>query len=100
MLADARDPQHDEVVALRRKHAENGILATADYVLDETFTRLCGGSPFAEAERFCSAVLRAGEAGMVRVEAINRGALCAGIRDVLTADAQFATVQLGFRTLP
>jgi hypothetical protein len=64
------------------------------------FTRLFGGSPFAEAERFCSAVLRAGDAGMVRVEAINRGALCAGIRDVLTADAHFATVQLGFRTLP
>src|ERR1039458_7692772 len=65
VLADARDPRHDEVVALRRRHTENGILVTTDYVLDETFTRLYGGSPFAEAERFCSAVLRARDAGIV-----------------------------------
>lgn len=99
--------------------AENGILVTSDYVLDETFTRLFGGSPFAEAERFCSAVLRARDAGMVRVEPITAGRFARayrlrlrykdkprisftdltgfvvmtelGIRHVLTADAHFGT---------
>lgn len=128
VLADARDPQHDEVVALRRRHTESGILVTTDYVLDETFTRLFGGSPFAEAERFCAAVLRARDAGMVRVESISTERFARayrlrlrykdkprisftdltsfvvmtelGIRDVLTADARFAAVQLGFRKAP
>jgi predicted nucleic acid-binding protein len=128
VLADARDPRHDEVVALRRKHTEGGILVTTDYVLDETFTRLFGGSPFAEAERFCSAVLRARDIGMVRVETISTDRFAQtyrmrlryrdkprisftdftsfvvmtelGIRDVLTADAHFTSVQLGFRTVP
>jgi len=52
VLADAGDPRHDEVVALRRRHTEDGILVTTDYVLDETFTRLFGGRPFAEALRY------------------------------------------------
>jgi predicted nucleic acid-binding protein len=127
VLADAGDPRHDEVVALRRRHTEDGILVTTDYVLDETFTRLFGGSPFAEAERFCSAVLRARDTGMVRVEPVTSERFARayrmrlryrdkrisftdltsfvvmselGIRDVLTADAHFAAVQLGFRTTP
>ena len=125
VLADAQDPRHDEVVALRRRHTENGILVTTDYVLDETFTRLFGGSPFAEAERFCTAVLRARDAGMVRVEPISAERFERayrlrlryrdkprisftdltsfvvmtelGIRDVLTADVHFTAAQLGFR---
>jgi predicted nucleic acid-binding protein len=128
VLADARDSRHDEVVALRRRHTESGILVTTDYVLDETFTRLFGGSPFAEAERFCSAVLRARDTGMVRVETITAERFARayrlrlrykgkprisftdltsfavmaelGIRAVLTADAHFAAAQLGFRTVP
>jgi predicted nucleic acid-binding protein len=128
VLADARDPRHEEVVALRRKHTENGILVTSDHVLDETFTRLFGGSPFAEAERFCTAVLRARDAGMVRVEPITVERFARayrlrqrykdkprisftdltsfvvmtelGIRDVLTADAHFAGAQSGFRMVP
>src|ERR1700691_27148 len=128
VLATARTPRHDEVVALRRKHTQNGILVTSDYVLDETFTRLFGGGPFKEAELFCSAVLRARDAGMVRVELITTERFARahrlrlryrdrsrisftdltsfvvmtelGIRDVLTADAHFAAVQLGFRTAP
>jgi predicted nucleic acid-binding protein len=128
VLADARDPRHDEVVALRRRHTESGILVTTDYVLDETFTRLYGGSPFAEAERFCAAVLRARDTGIVRVEPITTERFARayrlrvryrdkprisftdltsfvvmtelGIRDALTADAHFRTVQWGFRTAP
>jgi predicted nucleic acid-binding protein len=125
VLADACDPRHDEVVALRRKHTANGILVTTDYVLDEAFTRLFGGSPFDEAERFCSAVLRARDSGMVLVEPITAERFTRayrlrlryrdkprisftdltsfvvmaelGIRDVLTADAHFA-VALGAPT--
>jgi len=128
VLADARDPQHDAVVTLRRKHTETGVLVTTDFVLDETFTRLFSGSTFAEAERYCSAVLRARDAGILRVEAITSQRYAhayrlrlryrdkprisftdltsfsvmteLGIRDVLTADAHFAAVQLGFRVLP
>ena len=128
VLADAGDPRHDEVVALRRRHTESGVLVTTDYVLDETFTRLFGGSPFLEAERFCSAVLRARDTGMVRVEPVTTERFAKayrlrlryrdkprisftdwtsfvvmselGIRDVLTADAHFAAAQLGFRTTP
>ena len=128
VLADARDPRHGEVVALRRRHTESGILVTTDYVLDETFTRLFGGSPFAQAERFCSAVLRARDTGLVRVEPITAARLARayqmrlhyrdkprisftdltsfvvmtelGIRDVLSADTHFAGVQLGFRIAP
>lgn len=113
---------------LRRKHTEGGILVTSDYVLDETFTRLFAGSAFAEAERFCSAVLRARDTGMLRVEAVTADRFARayrlrlryrdkprisftdltsflvmaelGIRDVLTADAHFASVQSGFRILP
>jgi predicted nucleic acid-binding protein len=128
VLADARDPRHAEVVALRRGHTGSGILVTTDYVLDETFTRLFGGSPFAEAERFCTAVLRARDGGMVRVEPITAERFARAyrlrlrykdkprisftdltsfvvmteleIRDVLTADAHFAGAQLGFRAMP
>jgi predicted nucleic acid-binding protein len=128
VLADARDPQHEEVVALRRKHTESGILVTTDYVLDETFTRLFGGSPFKEAERFVTGVLRARDAGMVQVEQITPERFARsyrlriryrdkprisftdltsfvimtelGIRDALTSDAHFGAVQLGFRALP
>jgi len=128
VLADALDPRHDEAVALRRRHTESGILVTKDYVPDETFTRLFGGSPYAEAERFCSVVLRARDAGMLRVESITADRFARayklrlgykdkprisftdltsfvvmtalGIGDVLTADAHFASVQMSFRTAP
>ena len=128
VLADAGDARHDEVVALRRRHTEDGVLVTTDYVLDETFTRLFAGSPFAQAERFCSAVLKARQAGIVRVEVITTERFEKayrlrlryrdkprisftdltsfvvmtelGIRDALTVDAHFASVQMGFRIVP
>jgi len=128
VLADAGDARHAEVVALRRRHSENGILVTTDYVLDETFTRVFSGSPFREAERFSTGVLRARDVGMVRVEAITPQRFEQasrlrlryrdkprisftdltsfvvmrelGIREVLTADAHFGAVQLGFRVVP
>jgi len=128
VLADAQDARHAEVVALRRRHTESGILVTTDYVLDETFTRLFSGSSFREAERFTAGVLRAREGGIVRVEHItperfeqayrlrlryrNKPRISftdltsfvvmqeLGIQDALTADAHFAAVQLGFRVVP
>jgi predicted nucleic acid-binding protein len=128
VLADKKDPKHEEVVALRRQHCETGILVTTDYVLDETITRLFSGSPFAEAERFCSAILRAAETSIVRIEPITAPRFQQAyrlrsryqdkprisftdltsfavmkelaIRDVLTADAHFGQVRLGFRIVP
>jgi len=128
VLADAKDNRHDEVVDLRRRHTATGILVTTDYVLDETFTRLFSVSPFAQAERFCSAVLRARDAEMLRVEAITPERFTRAyrmrlryhdkprisftdltsfvvmkelaIRDALTSDAHFAAVQMGFRIVP
>lgn len=128
VLADAKDPLHDEVVALRRRHSENGILVTTDYVLHETITRLFGGSPFAAAERFCTALLRARDAGVVRVEPVtpqrferayklrlryrDKARISftdltsfvvmheLGIREVMTADAHFGQAPSGYRTVP
>ncbi|MGA2130680.1 MAG: PIN domain-containing protein [Bryobacteraceae bacterium] len=128
VLADSQDARHHEVVALPRRHTETGILVTTDYILDETFTRLFRGSPFREAERFSAGLLRAREAGIVRVESVTPERFAAayrlllryrdkprisftdltsfvvmqemGITDALTGDAHFAAVQLGFRVVP
>jgi uncharacterized protein len=128
VLADARDPAHQEAVALRRRHSRRGILVTTDYVLDETITRLFGASPFAQADAFCTAILEAARDGLLRMEAISAERFQQayrwrlryrdqprisftdftsfvimkelGIRDVLTGDAHFEEVRLGFRRLP
>jgi predicted nucleic acid-binding protein len=126
-LADARDPAHSKVVQLRRRYAERGVLVTTDYVLDETFTRLFSRCPFREAEKFCTRIFDAQKIGMLILEHITLDRFKAayrlrlrygdkpqisftdltsfvvmkelGLADVLTADAHFAKVQLGFRTL-
>lgn len=128
VLADAADPRHEEVVALRRSYSEGRAVVTTDYVLDETFTRLFAAIPFAQAERFCSGILHARDSGIVRVEPISAERFARayrlrlryrdqprvsftdltsfvvmtelGVRDALTADMHFAAVQLGFRTVP
>ena len=101
---------------------------TTDFVLDETFTRLYSRCSFAVARQFSDAVLAAEEAALLRIERITPERFAAayrwraryrdkpaisftdltsfvvmkelGIRDVLTADAHFAQVHLGFRRVP
>ena len=105
-----------------------GYLVTTDYILDETFTRLFSRCHFSEAHRFSDAVLGAESAGILKIERITKERFDAAyglraryrdkpsisftdltsfvvmkelrIRDVLTGDAHFAQVRLGFRRLP
>ena len=128
VLADASDPAHQRVVELRRRFSRQGVLVTTDYVLDETFTRLFARCPFPAAVAFSDGVFQAQQAGMLLVEIIGPERFRAAyrlrlryrdkpvisftdltsfvvmrelkLRDALTADAHFAQVQLGFRTLP
>ena len=128
VLADAKDPAHEETVALRRRHSERGILVTSDYVLDETITRVFAAGPFIQAEAFCTGILESSRAGILRIEGITPERFQQayrwrlrfrdkprisftdlttfvvmkelGITDVLTADTHFEQVRLGFRRLP
>ena len=128
VLADAKDPAHAQAVTERRKRSAPGTLITTDYVLDETFTRLFSHCAFAVARQFSDALLAAEPAGLLRIERITPERFQTayqwraryrdkpgisftdltsfavmrelGIRDVLTGDAHFTQVHLGFRRLP
>lgn len=127
-LADARDPAHAEAVSERRRRSGPGRLITTDYVLDETLTRLYSRSNFTSARQFTDAIFAAELAGLLGIERItaerfetayswrmryrDKPAISftdltsfvvmkeLGIRDVLTADAHFTQVHLGFRRVP
>jgi predicted nucleic acid-binding protein len=127
-LADARDPAHAQVVAARRARTGPGSLITSDYVLDETLTRLFSRAAFAQARKFSDAILAAGAGGQLRIERITEERFDAayklriryrdkpgisftdltsfvvmrelGVKHVLTADAHFTQVQLGFLCVP
>lgn len=129
VLEDRKDANHDGVVDLRRRAAESGLLwITTDYVLDETITRLLARRPFDEAERFCRGIFEARRAGFLRVEPVDTSRFEAAwrlrvryrdkpgisftdlttfvvmrelrVREVITGDAHFQQVGLGFRRLP
>ncbi len=127
-LADARDPAHHSAVQVRRSHTAPRSLVTTDYVLDETITRLFSRCPFASAQAFCQRILEAREVSMLSLETITPDRFDGAwklrlryrdkpqisftdltsfvvmqelrIRHVLTADAHFAKVHLGFRIVP
>lgn len=128
VLADAKDPLHGEAVHERRRRVGPGRLITTDYVLDETFTRLFSRCSFAVARQFSDAILAAAEAGILKIEQITPERFAVayrwriryhdtptisftdltsfvvmkelGIRDVLSADAHFTKIHLGFRQVP
>ena len=128
VLADSKDPAHAQSVFERLRRSAPGHLITTDYVLDETFTRLFSRCTFALARQFSDAALQAERAGLLQVERITPerfdGAYRLqlryrdkpdisftdltsfvvmkelGIREVLTADAHFKQVHLGFRIVP
>jgi predicted nucleic acid-binding protein len=128
VLADSRDPAHSKAVSERLSRGAPGNLVTTDYVLDETFTRLFTRCSFPVAREFSKAVMAAASSGLLRLERITPERFEAayqmrlryrdkpkisftdfttfvvmkelGIGDVLTADAHFAQVHLGFRRLP
>jgi predicted nucleic acid-binding protein len=127
-LADSRDSAHSKAVSERRSRPAPGNLVTTDYVLDETFTRLFTRCTFAIAREFSKAIMEASSGGLLRLERITPERFEAayqmrlryrdkpkisftdltsfvvmkelGIGDVLTADAHFEQVRLGFRCLP
>ena len=128
-LADADDPAHNAVKNLRETDIEAGRRwVTSDYVLDETITRLFARRPFHEAERFCSALFRAQQRGLLFIEPIHAARFREAyqlrvryndkprvsftdltsfvvmeeltIRHVLTGDSHFRQSEFGFITMP
>ena len=129
VLADAKHQAHLRAVHLRRRYTGPGkALVTTDYVLDEMITRLYARGPFPETERFCDAVFREGELGLLAIERITAERFKKayqlrlrhrdkprisftdltsfvvmrelGVRHVLTADTHFSQAHLGFQIVP
>ena len=128
VLADARETDHARAAEEYRRRSGPNRLLTTDYVLAETFTRLFARSPFARAREVSQAILSTASTEFLRLERITPARFEAayrmrlryrdkprisftdltsfvvmkelGIRDVLTGDAHFTQVQLGFRRLP
>jgi predicted nucleic acid-binding protein len=128
-LTDEREHRHDAVRALyataRREKVE---LVTTDYVLDETATLFFKRLLFAQAETAFTLLLRSAERGALTLERIAPArfeAACQlrlryddkprisftdftsmvvmrerGLHDVLTGDAHFEHVGLGFQRRP
>jgi predicted nucleic acid-binding protein len=128
VLADGRDPSHETAVRTRREFTREGVVCTSDYVLDETFTLLFSRCPFPQAKEYSAGILEASKRGLLKIEWITPERFQSahrlrlryhdkpqisftdltsfvvmqelGIRNVLTADAHFIKVQLGFRLVP
>ena len=128
-LEDRSEPAHQAVVALRRQHAAQSITwLTTDYILDEAITRLYSRRPFDEAAQFFTGIFRASQLGQLGIERITQERFDAayalrlklrdkprvsftdltsftvmrelGIHQVVTGDAHFAQVNLGFAIVP
>ena len=129
VLANDRDPAFAAVAALRRNYSgRGGLWVTTDYVLDETFARLFMTTPFKHSEAFCKGIFESQRAGVLAIESVHVQRFEEayrlrlryrdkprisftdltsftvmrelGIRAVLTADAHFSQVGLGFHQLP
>jgi uncharacterized protein len=129
VLAETCDPLHQAVLEIRRIDAANGLpWITTDYVLDETITRLFSKFPFHEADFFCQGIFDAAETGFLRIETVTADRFQRAfalrrryhdkprisftdftsfavmeelrIRRVLTADAHFVQVGMGFERVP
>lgn len=129
VLSHARDPSFAAVQRLRASAVQKpGAWVTTDYVLDETVTRLFSRVPFASARRFCEAIFEASRLGQLDIEHVTPERLQSawrmrlkyrdktdisftdmtsfvvmrelGISQVITWDAHFEHVGLGFRKLP
>jgi len=125
VLADSKDPAHQDAVAARRLHR---AFVTTDYVLDETITRLFARCPFSVAQAFVEGVFNAKESGALTIESITPGRFAKAwklrlryrdkpqisftdftsfvvmtelhVPHVLTSDSHFVKVHLGFRIFP
>jgi predicted nucleic acid-binding protein len=129
VLANDRDPAFGAVSRVRAGSAgQAGAWVTTDYVLDETMTRLFAGAPFAAARRFIEGVFDASRQGLLDIEYVTPERFAHAwrlrlryrdkprisftdftsfvvmrelrLRSVLTADAHFEQVGMGFTRLP
>lgn len=129
VLVDAGDSSHDAVVRLRRQYEQSGLpWVTTDYVLDEAITRAFTLCAFPIAEKFWQGVFQARDDGFLVIEAITPERFEEayhlrlryrdkprisftdftsfavmkelGLRRILTADAHFVQVGMGFERIP
>jgi predicted nucleic acid-binding protein len=129
VLANNRDPAFDNVSRIRVDAAgKAGAWVTTDYVLDETLTRLFAATPFTAARRFAEGIFEASRQGLLDIEHVTSERFSRawrlrvryddkprisftdltsfvvmrelGIQQVLTSDAHFEQVGLGFIRLP
>jgi len=129
VLANDRDPAFPAVRDLRTyAGSAPGAWVTTDYVLDETIARLFARVAFANARRFCEAIFESSQLGLVDIEHVtperfrsawrmrskyrDKPAISftdmtsfvvmreLGISRVVTGDAHFEHVGLGFQKLP
>ncbi|MGA8024307.1 MAG: PIN domain-containing protein [Candidatus Acidiferrales bacterium] len=125
-MADPQYSCHAQAVGCYQEFSRGaGGVLTSNFVLDETFTLLFGRRPYDEALRFSSGLLKS---SFIRIEAVTEArfhkafelrkrfrdkprisftdlstmAIMIELRvsDVLTGDAHFSQVGLGFRILP
>jgi len=128
-IANAREIAHTAAIQAYRNDEEAGLVpVTTDYVLDETISKLFSTFPPHEAEGFCRGVFQAGEARSLRIERITSDRFKEaydlrlryrdkprisftdltsfvvmkelGLKRVLTEDAHFVQVGLGFERVP
>ena len=129
VLANDRDTSFAAVHRLRAGAAQRpGAWVTTDYILDETLTRLFARVPYSQARRFFEAVFESSRLGLVDIESVTPERFRSawrlrlkyrdkpgisftdmtsfavmtelGISQVITGDAHFEQVGLGFRKLP
>ena len=127
-IVDAGDSRHDAVVSLRRQDQQNSLVwVTTDYVLDEAITRAFTLCPFPIAAKFLQEVLQARD-GLLIVEPITPERFQKayqlrlryrdkprisftdftsfvvmqelGLHRVLTEDAHFVQIGMGFERVP
>jgi predicted nucleic acid-binding protein len=68
-LYDRRESRHNDVASFyQRFRAQGGHLCTTDYVLDETLTLLFARLPFAQAQQAMTILNQAAEAGYLQLE--------------------------------
>lgn len=129
VLANERDLAFGALFRLRAGAARReGAWVTTDYVLDETMTRLFSVSPFIKARRFAEGIFDASRQGLLDIEHVTPERFREawhlrlrfrdkprisftdltsfavmrelGLRHVLTGDAHFEQVGMGFVRIP
>jgi predicted nucleic acid-binding protein len=126
VLADPKDPFHSQAVLYYEECSkDSGRIFTSDFVLDETFTLMFRRRPYKEALHFCSGLL---QSPFIRIESVTEPRFLKTfelrkrfsdkplisftdlssmtimselkVTDILTGDAHFSHIGLGFRILP